>query len=162
GRFRAVVAEVDAREFATVGLAGALEGGEPSRARSTLDVDARVDRDPVDPARELRVEPELADLPKHHPEGLVGCVEGVRGVAGDPEADVVDPVLVLLVEIPEGSLEPGDRGRLARLDESAIGIVPQRMLLFLMGETDSRTRRFPIRTSPIRFFPPPLTPWMHT
>src|SRR5262249_54630022 len=102
------------------------------------------------------------DLPKHHPEGLLGCVEGVRGVAGDPEADVVDPVLVLLVEIPEGSLEPGDRGRLARLDESAIGIVPQRMLLFLMGETDSRTRRFPIRTSPIRFFPPPLTPWMHT
>ena len=99
-----------------------LEGGRGTRGRAPLQIDAGVDRDAVHPAREPRLEAELADLAEEDPEGLLGGVQSVGRIARDAEADVVDPVPVALVQVPERTLEPRGANPSAGEHQCTVGI----------------------------------------
>ena len=113
-------------------------------------VDGGVDDEPIEPARELRLVIEALDFLVEQDEGLLGRIQGFGGVARDAIGEAVNPVLVTVIEQPEGDLKLLAAKGLAAFHKLAIGINGHCVR--------SRTKGLPAVFS--RFFRSPGTSWI--
>lgn len=100
------------------GLCGGLVLGQPgvgSPAATPEFVEARVGGHSVRPGGELGPSVEAGEPSDDRDQGLLGGIERVGIVAGEPPADRVDPVLVQAQEFVEGPPVPALSGRDQRL-----------------------------------------------